>query len=318
MSEIDANDLVLFARVAEAGSFSRAADRLQVPKSTVSRRIAALEESFGERLFHRSTRKLSITDFGLNLVDHARALAAELDGALAMTQHRQAEPSGRLRVSLLADFALFALPDMLARFAHDHPAIMLELDLSPRRVDLIGENVDLAVRIGDLPDDNQLAARKLVDLRIALYASPTYVQGAFDPIEPDDLIGLHGLLMPAGTGGALRWVLERARDDERERWEGTPLQYSISNSPALLMHMAEAGHGVVALPELYARGAVERGALQRVLAQWSLPRVPLWAVFPGRRLMPARTRAFLDTLVATIDRIERDKHLLDVSTGRLK
>src|SRR5579871_2968503 len=100
MADLDANDLVLFARVAETGSFSRAAERMRLPKSTVSRRIAALEKRLGERLIHRSTRKLTITDFGVNLLDHARALAAEVDGALAFAQHRQAKPSGRLRVSL--------------------------------------------------------------------------------------------------------------------------------------------------------------------------------------------------------------------------
>src|SRR5688572_6601857 len=98
--DLDANDLLLFARVAEAGSFSRAADRVRLPKSTVSRRIAALEKRLGERLLQRSTRKLAITDFGFGVLDHARALAAEVDSALALAQHRQAKPSGRLRVSM--------------------------------------------------------------------------------------------------------------------------------------------------------------------------------------------------------------------------
>ncbi|HUP05848.1 MAG TPA: LysR family transcriptional regulator [Caldimonas sp.] len=301
MNELDANDLVLFARVAEAGSFSRTADRLQVPKSTVSRRIAALEEHFGERLFHRSTRKLSITDFGVNLLDHARALAAEVDGAQAMAQHRQAQPSGRLRVSLPSDFAIFALPEMLARFAQEHPAIVLELDLSPRRVDLIAENYDLAVRIGELPDDSQLAARKLAEMPIGLYAAPTYLKSAGAPAEPEDLLELHGLLMLSRTGGARGWLLRRGSKEAPEEWHGTPARYSMSNSPAVLMRMAQAGFGVVTLPELYAREAVRRGLLQRILTDWWLPVSVWWAVFPGRRLMPARTRAFLDTLVATLD-----------------
>jgi len=301
MNELDANDLVLFARVAETGSFSRTADRLQVPKSTVSRRIAALEEHFGERLFHRSTRKLSITDFGMNLLDHARALAAEVDGAQAMAQHRQAQPSGRLRVSLPSDFAIFALPEMLARFAQEHPAIVLELDLSPRRVDLIAESYDLAVRIGELPDDSQLAARKLAELPIGLYAAPGYLKSAGAPQEPDDLLGLHGLLMVSRTGGPRGWALTRASTEAPEEWHGTPTHYSMSNSPAVLMRMAQAGFGVVTLPELYAREAEQRGTLKRVLPDWSLPISLWWAVFPGRRLMPARTRAFLDTLVATLE-----------------
>src|SRR5512141_1387154 len=122
MVDLDANDLMLFARVAEAGSFSRAAERVRLPKSTVSRRIAALEKRFGERLLQRSTRKLSITEFGIGVLDHARALAAEVDGAQALAQHRQARPSGRLRVSMPGDFASFALPEMLTAFVQQHPA----------------------------------------------------------------------------------------------------------------------------------------------------------------------------------------------------
>lgn len=155
MIDLDANDLLLFARVAEVGSFSRAADRLRLPKSTVSRRIAALEKRLGERLVNRSSRKLTITDFGVHVLEHARAVATEVDGALALAQHRQAKPSGRLRVSLLANLAASALPEMLANFVREHPAIVLEMDLSSRRVDLIGENYDLAVRVGESLEDSE-------------------------------------------------------------------------------------------------------------------------------------------------------------------
>jgi len=296
--ELDANDLIMFARVVESGSFSRAADRMQLQKSTVSRRIAALEEHFGERLILRSTRKLAITDFGMSLLDHARALAAEVEGAVALAQHRQARPSGRLRVSMPADLATFALPSMLAGFAREYPAISLEMDLSPRRVDLIGENFDLAVRIGELPDDSLLSARKLGEITVNLYAAPDYLQQVGAPSEPDDLLDLHGLLMPFASGEPRGWTLERGSGDARERWRGTPAQHTLANSTALLMGMAQAGFGIVSLPDVAACEAVEKGRLTRVLRDWSSPVSHLWAVFPGRRLMPARTRVFLDALVA--------------------
>lgn len=298
MPDLDANDLMLFARVAESGSFSRAAERMRLPKSTVSRRIAALERRFGERLLHRSTRKLTITDFGISVLEHARALAAEVDGALALAQHRQAKPSGRLRVSVPAHFASIFLPPMLTGFVREHPAVTLELDLSPRRVDLIGENFDLAVRMGDLPDDSQLAARKLAEMAMGLYAAPSYLKRVGEVAAPDDLLALHGLLILSRTGEPQGWTLERA--DPREQWRGRPTQYTMANSPDVLMGIAEAGFGVLGLPHFGVREAVERGALTRVLPQWSLPAVRCWAVFPGRRLMPARTRAFLDALVATM------------------
>ncbi|HSW08837.1 LysR family transcriptional regulator [Aquabacterium sp.] len=300
MVDLDANDLMLFARVAEAGSFSRAAERVRLPKSTVSRRIAALEKRFGERLLQRSTRKLSITEFGVGVLDHARALAAEVDGAQALAQHRQAKPSGRLRVSMPGDFAGFALPQMLASFVQEHPAIVLELDLSPRRVDLIGENFDLAVRMGELPDDSQLAARKLAAMTMGLYAAPAYLQAIGMPASPDDLLALHGLMLLSRSGDSTPWQLERGSGSSRERWSGAPVQHTLANSPDVLMRMAQAGVGVVMVPDFYALAQVQGGALVRVLPDWCLPAGNCWAVFPGRRLMPARTRAFLDALVATM------------------
>ncbi|MBI5255899.1 MAG: LysR family transcriptional regulator [Burkholderiales bacterium] len=302
MLDLDANDLLLFARVAEAGSFSRAAERVLLPKSTVSRRIAALEKRLGERLLQRSTRKLSITEFGFGVLDHARALATEVDGALALAQHRQARPSGTLRVSMPADFAGLALPQMLARFTREHPAIVLELDLSPRRVDLIGENFDLAVRMGTLQEDSQLAARRLAELATGLYAAPAYLRAHGTPRTPDDLLALHGLLLLSRTGEAKTWQLERQATGGAapERWHGAPAERTLANSPELLMRMAQAGTGVVAVADFYAAPQVREGALVRVLPDWCLPTGTCWAVFPGRRLMPARTRAFLDALVATM------------------
>jgi DNA-binding transcriptional LysR family regulator len=238
------------------------------------------------------------------VLDHARALAAEVDGAQALAQHRQAKPSGRLRVSMPGDFANIALPQMLAHFVCEHPAIVLELDLSPRRVDLIGENFDLAIRMGDLPDDSQLAARRLAQMTIGLYAAPGYLQSQGVPQHPDDLLQLHGLLLPSRSGEVRSWQLERGPADApknvRERWQGMPTRYTLANSPDTLMRMAQAGVGVVMVPDFYARLLVQSGELVQLLPDWCLPAGDCWAVFPGRRLMPARTRAFLDALVATM------------------
>ncbi|GAB7545988.1 LysR family transcriptional regulator [Cupriavidus sp. CuC1] len=300
MIDLDANDLLLFARVAEVGSFSRAAERVRLPKSTVSRRIAALEKRLGERLVNRSSRKLTITDFGVHVLEHARGVAAEVDGALALAQHRQVKPSGRLRVSLLPDLAASALSEMLANFVREHPAIVLDMDLSSRRVDLIGENFDLALRAGDSLEDSDLSARKLAEATVGLYASPAYLTSVDTPQAPDDLLDLHGLLQLTRTGEARGWTLERGVGEEKERWSGTPRQYTLANSITVLLRMAQAGFGVVSVPDFYAREAVQRGLLTRVLPQWNMPAGRIWAVFPGRRLMPARTRAFLDALVTAL------------------
>ena len=153
------NDLLLYARVVEERSFSRAAERLGLPKSTVSRRVSALEGQLGERLLLRTTRKLTVTDFGLAVLEHARHVAEDVAAAEALAQNLQVEPSGRLRVTMPSDLANVVLAPFLAEFTLAHPAISLEIDLSARFVDLIGENFDLAIRMGDLRDDASLAAR---------------------------------------------------------------------------------------------------------------------------------------------------------------
>lgn len=291
---LDPNDLLLFARVVEEGSFSRAAERMEMPKSTLSRRLTGLESQLGERLLLRTTRKLTVTDFGHSVLLHAQQVTSEVEAALALAQHRQLEPSGRLRVSMPADFANEVLGPLLAEFVAKYPAISLELDLSPRRVDLIGENFDLAVRIGDLPDDASLAARRLAVFSVGLYASPDYIARRGVPPEPEALMEHDALRLLARNGEPAPWLLSRAE----MRWEGTPPGRASANSPELLVRLARSGAGITMLSDHFAEPYVRSGELVQVLADWSLPAVPAWAVFPGRRLMPTRTRVFLDAMLA--------------------
>jgi len=292
MEQYQANDLLIFARVAEAGSFSRAAERMGLPKSTVSRRITLLEERLGERLMLRTTRRLTLTEFGKELLEHARQVAAEVDAVKALREHRQARPSGRLRVSMPSDFANLLLTDMLAAFVAMHPGVSLELDLSPRRVDLLGENFDLALRMGTLPDDSLLAARRIAVFPSGLYAAPSYLAERGDPASPDDLADHDALRLLQDNGDVASWALSC----DKQRWEGVPPGRASANSPELLIRLAVAGAGIAAVPDYFAATRVRRGELRRVLSQWCLPAHAAWAVFPGRRLMPAKTRAFIDML----------------------
>lgn len=296
----DADDLLLFARVMEAGSFSRAAERAQLPKSTLSRRLSALEERLGEKLLLRSTRRLALTEFGQGVLEHARAVAAEVDGALALALHRQQRPTGRLRVSMPADLANQALGPMLSAFALDYPEVSLEIDLSPRRVDLIAEGFDLAIRMGDLADDSQLAARRLALFSNSLYASPAYLARDGEPQLPEGLSSMHGLMILSRSGEPQPWVLRRGEGAELREWRGAPEKRSLANAPDLLLKMACAGVGITAVPDHFARAHQERGELVRVLPDWCLAPAPCWAVFPERRLMPLRTRLFIEALAQTL------------------
>lgn len=289
---IDPNDLLLFARVVDEGSFSRAAERLDVPKSTLSRRLSMLESQLGERLLLRTTRKLTVTDFGQALLTHAHQVTAEVESAMALTQHRQAQPTGRLRISIPGDFANDVIGTMLAEFVATFPAISLDVDISPRRVDLIGENFDLAIRMGDLPDDVSLAARRIATFSIGLYASPAYLKHRGMPSEPEVLMEHDALHLMGRNGEPVPWRLSR----EKMQWDGVPPGRAAANSPGLLLRLALSGTGIAMLSEHYAEPHVRNGELLPVLEDWKLPSVTAWAVFPGRRLMPARTRVFLDAL----------------------
>ncbi len=295
-SPVDPNDLLIFARVAELGSFSRAADRIGLPKSTVSRRVAGLEHRLGERLLLRTTRRQMLTEFGAQLLEHARQVVAEVDAVAALSERRQTAPSGRLRVSMPGDFAQLLLADAIAAFVALHPGIELELDLSPRRVDLLGEVFDLAVRMGPLADDRLLAARALRVFTSGLYASPGYLAEFGQPATPHDLAGHRAIRLLGGSGEAAPWQLSRGD----ERWEGVPPGRLTANSPEFLIRLARAGAGIAAVPDDFTQADVRRGQLTRVLPEWCLPSQTASAVFPGRTLMPAKTRVFIEMLQAAL------------------
>lgn len=301
-ASIDPNDLLIFAYVAELGSFSRAAERMGLPKSTVSRRLARLEQRLGERLLLRTTRRQTLTEFGLQLLEHARQVVTEVDAVAALSEHRQSAPSGRLRVSMPSDFANLLLVDTLAAFVAMHPRISLELDLSPRRVDLLGEGFDVAIRIGDLPDDGMLAARRLSELSTGLYASTRYLAAFDHPETPEDLVHHNAIGLLGANGEPANWSLSKGE----ARWEGVPPGRVAANSPELLIRMARAGVGIAAAPDCFALPDVRQGILLRVLPDWRLPSQMVSAVFPGRKLMPAKTRVFIDMLQEAFGSISTD------------
>ena len=299
-----ANDLILFAHIVNAGSFTRAADITGLPKSTLSRRLSDLEDELGERLMQRSTRRLILTDFGESILEHARRLLDETEAAAALAQHRQVTPHGTLRVSLPPEFRELAAVEVVTQFARLYPNVRLELDLSARRVDIMTERFDVAVRAAThLPDDNALVARRITDMHSALYASPAYLKEHGTPQTPEDLLEHHGLILVSGGGEQLHWKLTRGK----EKWEGIPLKILTANSLGFQQALAINGMGIVGLSRRFARAGVANGTLQPVLPDWSLPTTVVWCVTAGRRLLPQRTLAFIDLLKKTLSS-EDDSH----------
>lgn len=295
--DLHANDLILFAHVVEAGSFTRAAEQTGLPKATLSRRLSELETVLGERLMQRSTRRLALTEFGERMLEHARRLTEEAEAASALARHRQRTPHGTLRVSLPPEFRDLSVVEVVTTFAAQYPDVRLQLDLSARRVDLVAERFDLAVRAAaQLPDDRSLVARRITTLQCGLFASPAYLQRHGTPQEPAEL-RVHAALPIVGSHGEPQsWRLTRGKTT----WEGLPERTLAANSIGLQQVLAVRGLGIVGLSTRFAEPQVQAGALQRVLPQWCLPPTGVWCVTAGRRLLPKRTEAFIETLKAVL------------------
>lgn len=289
-TNISADDMILFAAIAEQASLVRAAEQLSMPKATVSRRLGHLEETLGQKLLIRTTRRLTLTEFGEAFLDHCRRVAEEVVTVQDFVRSQDVQPRGRLRVSMPEDYARRTLSRALATFIEAYPEIELELDLSSRLVDLIGERFDLAIRMGELANDSTLVARKLDEQHLGLYASPIYLALHPAPRHPDELAHHAALRMGAENGQALAWRLQHGK----EEWQGIPPGRMTLNSISVIQQLLLDGAGIGMLPVPFAEEDVNKKRLVRVLPDWRFPSVTAWAVMPMRRFLPSKTRAFLD------------------------
>jgi DNA-binding transcriptional LysR family regulator len=297
-NKLSADDLLLFSTVAEQGSLVRAAEHLGMPKATLSRRLSALENSLKQRLLLRTTRRLTLTEYGTALLEHCQRIGEEVSLTLDFVQSHQAQPHGNLRVSMPGDYARHYFSRAIATFIEAYPEITLDLDLSARRVDLIGERFDLAIRMGALENDNQLVARKIAEHTMRLYASPIYLALHPAPAQPDELQRHQAVRLLSARGSPIPWRLNKGK----EFWEGIPPGRLSASSPDMIQQLLLDGAGIGALPCRFAAEDLRSGRLLPILPEWSLPTVPAWAVTPMRRFLPSKTRLFLTHLEEFIGR----------------
>lgn len=280
--------------VADCGSLSRAAKQLGLSKATVSKRLRHLEESLGVVLLSRDGRRLVPTEAGRRLVLDSRPL---LDSLARLEEEIAAygqEPRGELRVSAALSFGLRHLVPRLPEFLRRYPGLRVELLLEDRYADLAAERIDLALRIGRLPD-SPLIARKLGTARLLCAASPAYLAARGRPRSPAEL-STHECLIYLYGRSPRSWTFERAGQARRVRVRG-PLS---SNNGELLREAAIAGLGIVRLPDFILDAALERGQLEPVLEQWEGGEIGVYAVYPpSARRVPA-VRAFADFLVEAL------------------
>jgi DNA-binding transcriptional LysR family regulator len=290
------DDLRAFVAVVDAGGFSRAAARLGLAKSIVSRRVARLEASLGgARLLARTTRGVSPTEAGAAF--HARCVRvlAELDEARNEVAGREGGLVGTLRIAAPLSFGIAHLAPALARFAAAHPRLAMDVAHSDRLVDLVGERFDAAVRIGTLVDSS-LVARRLAPLRLVAVASPAYLARRGAPERPEDLAGHDCLVYSAGAegGGVWRFHVDGGRGVVGVRPHG---RFRSDNGEALVAAALE-GLGVAVLPTFLAGGALRSGALVPLLASFPMPEQGLHVVRPPGGPAPARLRALIEFLAA--------------------
>jgi len=280
------NDMALFVEVVKAKGFRGAADVTGVPNSTLSRRVALLEKAIGLRLLHRTTRKIELTEAGQLYYERCRRIVDEARIAHEQLGEMLAQPSGVLRASLPVDFATVYMAPLLAEFARLYPGISFELDLTPRRVDLITEPFDVAVRIGEQPS-SLLVARLLTKLSANLYASPRYLMYSGEPEHPSEL-EQHECLGFTRVG---TWTLHRGAESLEVKVGG---RFAL-NSVGMFRRLAALDQGIVMLPEPVVADDLAAGRLRRVLPEWRGAATPVYAL-TETRLLPAKTLRFMEFL----------------------
>jgi DNA-binding transcriptional LysR family regulator len=287
--ETDLNDVLAFTRVAESGSFTRAAARLGWPKSSVSHRVARLERKLGARLLERSTRRLRLTEVGARYHEHARRVISELEQASATVASFRARPQGWLRASASVVLGQALFPSLVAEFASAYPDVQLFIDLTNRRVDLLEEGFDLAIRSGVLPDSS-LVSRRLGTAAARLYAAPAYLRRRGTPAKPADLTG-HDLIDNAPAAPTDRWTLSH---DGGETAVVSARFRMVGNDPALLRDVACTGAGIASLPCFVAAAALAKRQLKPVMPAWATRRVDVHVVYPSHKSLSPALRAFVD------------------------
>ena len=286
------DDLRAFVGVVEAGGFTRAAARLGLAKSIVSRRVARLEASLGARLLARTTRNVSATEAGAAF--HARCVCvlAELDEAREEVAGREGGVVGTLRIAAPLSFGIAHLAPALARFAAAHPRLSLDVAYGERLVDLVAERFDAAIRIGALVDSS-LVARRLAPVRTLAVASPAYLERRGAPDTPEDLAAHDCLTYSAAVNGAETWRFRAS--DGRHITVRPHGRFRADNGEALVAAALE-GLGVTVLPTFLAGAALRSGALLPLLPAFPMPELGLHVVRPPGGPAPARLRALIDFL----------------------
>jgi DNA-binding transcriptional LysR family regulator len=293
MDRLDA--MQAFVTVADLRGFAAAARKLRLSPPAVTRLVASLEDRIGARLLQRTTRQVALTDAGVRYLERARRILADVEEAEIAAEGERARPTGRLVISAPVGFGRLHVSSVVTAYLKRHHEVSAELRLEDRVINLVEEGVDLAVRIGQLPDSS-LVARHVGDMRRIMVASPGYLKSRGEPKRPQD-IAAHDAIQSGSTSGQAEWRFLEGGNEVR-------MDYAprlVTNTADAAIRYAEAGGGLTRVLAYQAAEAIKRGRLKIVLAKFELPPLPIHIVYPTSRLLSAKVRTFIDLVVEISD-----------------
>lgn len=285
------NDIALFVAVVKAKSFRKAAESLDMPTSTLSRRISHLEKSISIRLLHRTTRQVELTELGRTYFERCQHIIEQAQNAHEELSNAAESPTGLLRLSMVEEFAADYIVPYLLEFRRLHPGIRFEFDINTRRANLVSDSVDIAFRMGQVSDSG-LIARKLSTFKMGLYASNAYMKHAPKLKTPDDF-SAHQCLQLSN----LDWTL--IKSTQRMIYKFKAANFS-ANSMTLLKQCVMKDMGIAVLSDTMMLEDINYGKAIRVLPDWRPPEVPVYAL-TETRLLPAKTRVFLEFIAQKLN-----------------
>lgn len=289
--------LTVFRSVVELGSFAAASRHLGLSPAAVSKNVAELEAHLSTRLLNRTTRRMSLTEAGSLYFDRTVQVLDDLGDADATLRAMQSKPTGVLRVSAPVTVTLTSLSEAIPAFLERYPDLTLDLRLDDRRVDIVQEGFDIALRGSDRLEDSGLIARKLMTMRHVLCASPAYFDQVGRPRTPEEITD-HTCIQFSLSDHATEWTFQRKGRAVSAKIDG---RYKVSSSLAV-RDALRAGFGLSLIPEMYVRDDLDSGRLCTALDDWSPDETSLYAVYPSRRYVVSKVRVFLDFLIEHLGR----------------
>jgi DNA-binding transcriptional LysR family regulator len=288
-------DIAVFVQVVESGSFTATAERLDISKSVVSKYVTRLEDYLGARLLNRTTRRLSLTEVGRVFYDRSRKGLADIEDAQLEVSRLQAEPRGTLRINVPMSFGILHVAPALPEFQRQYPDLTVDMNLDDRKVDVIEEGFDVSVRISELPDSS-LVARRIAPCRHAVVASPSYLEQHGTPRSPEDLHD-HNIITYRYQQSANKWHFQSK--DTKSISVDVSGSLIMNNSLAIRESIRE-GIGITRTPTFVVGKDVQEGRLVKVLTGYETLEVQIFLVYPQRRHLAPKVRAFIDFMAERI------------------